>query len=59
MTAFELSINSYGNVQGFIRPNNNIAEVRGIPYAIVPERFRSPILCKTLDGKLHDGTQFG
>jgi hypothetical protein len=56
---FELSIKSYGSVQGFIHPSTAIAEVRGIPYATVPGRFRSPALCKTLHGRIHDGSNFG
>lgn len=54
---FQLSIPSYGEVKGFI--NEDLAEVRGIPYAIVPDRFRSPSLCETLSGEVHDGTVFG
>jgi len=56
---FELSIDSYGTVQGFIHPGTRVAEVRGIPYATVPGRFRSPALCKTLHGRTHEGTEFG
>ena len=56
---FELSINSYGTVQGFVHPGTGVAEVRGLPYATVPGRFRSPIVCQTLHGKVHDGTEFG
>ena len=59
MKDFQLSINSYGIVRGFIHPNSGIAEVRGIPYATVPERFRSPRLCRSLGGSLHDGSVFG
>ena len=54
---FQLSIPSYGEVKGFL--NDDLAEVRGIPYAIVPDRFRSPSLCETLGGEVHDGTVFG
>jgi hypothetical protein len=56
---FELSIGSYGTVRGFVNPATSVAEVRGIPYATIPGRFRSPVLCKKLDEGTHDGTKFG
>ena len=54
---FQLSVPTYGEVKGAI--HDNLAEVRGIPYAIVPDRFRSASLCETLNGQIHDGTIFG
>jgi len=59
MKLFQLPIGSFGTVQGFVHQDSNIAEVRGIPYATVPERFRSPVLRTSLLGEVHDGTQFG
>lgn len=56
---FRLSVPFYGDVLGIVDAATEIAEVRGLPYALVPGRFRSPLPCATLQGVTHDGTVFG